>query len=340
MIELPTVREARLYERKNGLIECLLCAQNCKIPLRKRGFCNTRLNEEGKLYTLIYGDIVACESRPMEIKPFFHFYPGKTTMTFCAPSCNLRCQWCQNNHLSRREPRPLKARHVPPEEILTAAEACGDIGVCASFTEPTLLFEYLLDLFPITKERDMVNTMVSNGYMSARALEMLVNAGLDAINVDVKGSDEVYRKYCSARKGDSPPWETIRHALNLGVHVEVVHLVVTGLNDNVRAIKEVCEKHLRFASPDVPLHITAYFPACKYNEPPTSVDFLKSAWHIAKSAGIKFAYMGNVGMPPFENTYCPNCGALLIKRSAFRVLSNRLKERKCPSCSSAINIVL
>lgn len=340
MIKLATVREASLYRTKDKTTECLLCAQTCIIEPGKRGFCNTRLNEGGKLYTLIYGDIATCESRPMEIKPFFHFHPQKTTMTFCAPSCNLRCQWCQNHHLSRRAPRPGKARFVAPEEIITAAKACGDIGICVSFTEPTLLFEYCLDLFPMVRAHGMVNTMVSNGYMSTRALEMLARAGLDAINVDVKGSEDVYRKYCQARSGDLQPWETVRRALSLGIHVEVVHLVVTGLNDNAEAFKSICERHLEFAGPHVPIHITAYFPAYRYNEPPTSTEFLINAWHIARSSGINFPYVGNASIPPFENTICPGCGKTLIERAGFRVNSIKLCDRRCPYCSEDINIVI
>ncbi len=339
-MELPVVREAKLYRSKDKMTECLLCGQNCVIESGQRGFCNTRLNKGGKLYTLIYGDIVACESRPMEIKPFFHFHPGKTTMTFCAPSCNLRCQWCQNHHLSRRVPRPLKAKFVAPEEIITAAKACGDIGICVSFTEPTLLFEYCLDLFPMVRAQGMVNAMVSNGYMSARALEMLVRAGLDAINVDVKGSYETYRKYCQARGGDLKPWETVKRALILGIHVEVVHLVVTGLNDRAQDFKAICERHLEFAGQHVPLHIIAYFPAYRYNKPPTSIEFLKSAWHTARSLGINYPYIGNVNIPPYENTICPGCGKTLIERTGYRVNSFKLKNGRCPNCAEEINIVV
>lgn len=332
MLELPCVHKAYLNEKENGGIRCGVCMQACLIPEGERGFCETRMNLGGELHTLAYGDILACESRPMEIKPFFHFHPGKSTMTIAGPSCNLRCPWCQNHELSRAAPRPLKAERSSMADVVMAAEAAGDIGLCVSFTEPLMLFEYCLGLFRESGAKKMVNTFVSNGYMTSDALHMLGRAGLNAINVDIKGSDRVYREYCGGRAGDAPPWENVRGALEMGIHVEVVHLVVTGLNDSEDEFREVCRKHLEYAAPEVPLHITAYGPAYRYDMPPTSVEFLQRAHEIAKGAGILFPYLGNVPGHPLENTYCPECGELLLKRSGYRLERDLTDGSKCPSC--------
>jgi pyruvate formate lyase activating enzyme len=341
LIGLPTVHKAYLVERAHGAstVRCAACGQACEIPEGEAGFCRTRLNIGGELNTLTYGDVIACESRPVEIKPFFHFHPGASMMTICGPSCNLRCPWCQNHRLSRAAPRPLVAEFVSMLDIVEAARAAGDIGVCVSFTEPLMLFEYCLGLFRETASRGMVSSFVSNGYMTGEALLMLARAGLNAINVDIKGSDLVYREHCGARQGDRPAWETVRGALELGIHVEVVHLVVTGLNDNEPDFLALCRKHLEYAAPEVPLHITAYRPAFEYREPPTSVDFLEWAYFAAKKAGILFPYLGNVPGHPLTSTYCPGCGDLLLERSESGLERDLTDGFKCRACGYLLPIV-
>lgn len=356
LLDLPTVHKAYLVEKTYGetTVRCGACRQACEIPEGEKGFCETRINIDRELYTLTYGDVVAAESRPVEIKPFFHFHPGRSMMTICCPSCNLRCGWCQNHELSRAVPRPLKARQVPMREVVDAAQAAGDIGICVSFTEPLMLFEYCLGLFRESGSRGMANAFVSNGYMTSDALHMLVRAGLNAINVDIKGSERVYREYCGARAGDIPAWETVRNALEMSVHVEVVHLVVTGLNDREDEFREVCRKHLEYGGPQVPLHITSYRPAFEYEEPPTSVKFLEWAYGAAKEAGIFFPYLGNVASAhpslhprnggdmtghPFESTYCPECGELLLERSGFALVGDLTAEYRCTTCGYRLPVV-
>jgi pyruvate formate lyase activating enzyme len=341
LLELPTVHKAYLVEKTYGEtdVRCGVCAQACRVPEGDKGFCETRVNIERELYTLTYGDVIAAESRPVEIKPFFHFHPGKSMMTIAGPSCNLRCPWCQNHELSRAVPRPLKARHVPMREVVDAAEAAGDIGICVSFTEPLMLFEYCLGLFRESGARGMVNAFVSNGYMTSDALHMLARAGLNAMNVDIKGNERVYRECCGGRAGDLPAWETVRNALKMGVHVEVVHLVVTGLNDREEEFREVCVKHLEYGGPEVPLHITAYRPAFEYDRPATSLRFLEWAYVAAKESGILFPYLGNVREHPYENTFCPGCGELLLERSYFELKRDLTDDGKCPSCGRQIPLV-
>lgn len=335
----PTVREALLSDPSPEGVRCGLCHQRCLVREGERGVCGTRVNIEGKLQTVVYGDIVSCQSRPVEVKPLFHFHPGKTLMTFCCPGCNLRCPWCQNHSLSRADPRPLKADLVRIEEITSAAEAAGDSGVCASFTEPTLLFEYCLGLFREVRERGMVNTMVTNGYMTPEALHMLCRAGLDAMSVDVKGSDAVYRDYCQAPDGALPVWENIRAAIEAGIHVEVVHLAVTGLNDDMDEFADIVEKHLEYAGRLVPLHITAYRPAYLYHRPPTPGGFLEEAYRLARDRGVAFPYLGNVPGHPYQNTFCPECEETVLTRSGYRLESDMTDDHRCPACGYRLQVV-
>lgn len=341
MIDLPTVHKAYLVEQTYGTqtVRCGVCAQRCEIEKDARGVCETRLNLEGQLYSLTYGDLLSCESRPVEMKPFYHFRPGKSMMTVSTASCNFDCPWCQNHLQSRTPPRPLKARHVPMREVADAAVASGDIGVCVSLTEPLMLFEYCLGLFREAGARKLDCAFVSNGYMTSDALHMLARAGLNAMNVDIKGDDSVYRDLCGAAAGASPAWETVKNALESDIHVEVVHLVVTGVNDDEASFADVVEKHLEFAGSTVPLHINAYEPACDFDAPPTSVEVLESFHAAAKGAGIDFAYVGNVPGHELANTYCPQCGNVLLVRSSGKLEEDLTDGFTCRSCGYALPLI-
>ena len=325
--------EAKLYRRVRGKVVCQLCWRFCKLDEGEIGFCNVRVNKNGKLITLTYGNLSAIESRPIEIKPFFHFKPGSTSLTFSTYSCNLDCPWCQNWHLSKVPP-PIKKRIIKPEEIVDTALRHGDISLCASFNEPTLLFEFLLDAFKIAKNKGLLNTMVSNGYMTPMALKMLKDAGLDAINIDIKGNEETYEKYCNGKA--KFVWRTAKEAVKLGIHVEMVNLIITDVNDSEDTIKEVVENHLKFVGSEIPIHFTRYFPAYMFNNPPTKIETLEKAIKIAKREGISYVYIGNVPGHRYENTYCPSCGELLIKRYSYRVLENKIENGRCFKCGREI----
>lgn len=335
-----TVRRSLFYKRgKAGKVKCSLCERRCEIAECQKGFCKTRKNIGGKLYTLVYGDISAIESRPVEIKPFFHYWPGSTALTFSTWSCNFDCVWCQNFHLSKASPETAKAVYCPPERIVELALASGDTGLCASFQEPTLLTDWVLQVFKLGKERGVrYCCYVSNGYMTLEAMEKLFESGLDGLKIDVKGDGEVYAKYCGGADVEKV-WRNVREAKNVGLHVEVVYLVVRGVNDDEENLRWVIEKHLENAGPKTPLHFTRYFPAYKFHNPPTKVETLEKAYEMAKKAGVLHPYVGNVSGHKYENTYCPNCGEKLVKRFGYHILKYTItKEKKCPKCGTEIPI--
>jgi len=210
---LPTVHRAYRWESEDGAARCGVCHQNCLVGEGDWGFCGVKVNLGGELHTVVYGDILLCESRPVEMKPFFHFHPGRSLMTICGPSCNMRCPWCRNHRLSQVKPRPLKAGQVPMMEIVRAAEESGDVGLCVSVTEPTLMLEYCMGLFREAGARKLDCTFVSNGYFTSDALHMLARSGMNALSVDIKGSADVYRDYCQAPGGDIPAWTTVKDSL-------------------------------------------------------------------------------------------------------------------------------
>jgi len=336
----PTVREAVLYDKVgNNKVRCRTCERRCIVTPGEDGFCQTRRNKAGKLYTLVYGDISSLSANPIEKKPFFHFWPGTSALTIGTWSCNFACPWCQNSDISKYPPNPARASYVAPETLvkMTLREGCR--GTSISFNEPTLLFEYSLDVFPLARERGLYNTYVSNGYMTGEALEMLKAAGMDAIKFDVKGGGEAVRRYCGADV--EVVWRNVGKAKRLGMHVEVVNLVIPGLNDSEDCLEELIEQHLKEAGPDTPLHFTRFHPDYKMTDRPrTPVETLEKAYRTAKKAGVRYVYLGNVPGHPGENTYCPGCGELLIERFGFTVCKYKVsKEKRCPRCGWEIPIV-
>jgi pyruvate formate lyase activating enzyme len=340
LITYPTVRRALFYERlPDNNVKCSLCERRCEIPVGSEGVCKTRMNIDGELYTLVYGDISAIESRPIEIKPFFHYWPGSTALTFSTWSCNVNCAWCQNFHLSKLQPEPSKAIYYPPERIVEMAICNSDAGLCASFQEPTLLSEWAIPLFRFGKEKGIKYCCyVSNGYMTLEALKALCEAGLDVLKIDIKGDSETYEKYCGNADVDKI-WRNAREAKRLRLHVEIVNLVVRDVSDSEETLQSVVERHLKEVGAETPLHFTRYFPAYKFENPPTRVETLEKAYEMAKKAGVLYPYIGNVSGHKYENTYCPNCGEKLIQRYEYYVLQYRLSEEKrCPKCATVIPI--
>lgn len=324
----------------DSALRCSLCRRRCLIKPGEVGFCRTRRNVQGNLQSVVYGRLAALESRPIEIKPFFHFHPGSTALTYCSYSCNLRCRWCQNWHLSRKDPLQARAKYVSPEDLVDMALHLGDQGLCCSFTEPTLLHEYNVAAFSLAKAAGLYTCYVSNGYMTLETLQELQSAGLDAIKIDVKGNADVYREYCAAPHGEKV-WETAATAKEMGLHVEIVNLLVTGVNDSEEALRDLIHRHVQAVGCETPLHFTRYHPAYQMQAPPTGISTLQHACDLARQAGLAYPYLGNVHGHPAENTYCPSCGQLLIERSSYTVRRILLTPlNKCPSCGRSIACIL
>jgi len=309
------------------------------MTIGSKGFCKTRVNVDGDFYTLVYGDISAIESRPIEIKPFFHYWPGSTALTFSTWSCNLDCLWCQNFHLSKQQPEPTKALYFSPERVIDLAFYNGDVGLCASFQEPTLLSEWAIPLFKLGKQNGIKYCCyVSNGYMTLDVLKALCNAGLDGLKIDIKGDEDVYKKYCGVADV-AKIWRNAAEAKKLGLHVEIVNLVITNVNDGEENLHWVIEHHLKSVGAETPLHFTRYFPAYKFDNPPTKIAVLENAYEIAKHAGVLYPYIGNVDGHRYEHTYCPNCGETLVKRYGYYIIKYGItKDKKCPNCGLQIPI--
>ncbi|MGQ9680629.1 MAG: AmmeMemoRadiSam system radical SAM enzyme [Candidatus Bathyarchaeia archaeon] len=340
LLTYPNVRLSPLYdELVGGKLRCGVCERRCIIPLGEVGFCRTRMNIDGRLYTLVYGDISSISANPIEKKPFFHFWPGSSALTIGTWSCNFTCPWCQNYEISTSSPEPLKANYINPDKFVRIIEHERCHGCSISFNEPTMLFEYSLDVFPLARQAGFYNTFVSNGYMTLEALRMLRDAGMDAIKFDVKGCGEAVRKYCGADV--NIVWRNVSEAKRLGMHVEVVMLVIPGVNDDEECLTSIAKRHLEEAGPESPIHFTQFYPTYKMmGKHRTPIETLEKAHRMAVAEGVKYVYAGNVPGHILENTYCPECGELLIERYGFSVKRYRITpEKKCPRCKLAIPII-
>ena len=329
-------REARLYERVGeGAVRCLICERGCVLEDGATGICRNYVNDDGKLLHLGYGLLSAVESRPIEVKPLFHYWPNSTALTFSGYGCNFYCPWCQNSHLSFSKP-PLRAKRVPPKDLVEQAVRRGDEGLCASFNEPATLFDYLLDLFELGGKRGLYGVLVTNGYFTERALRMLLEVGADGFSVDIKG--------CPAARGALTSidhlkvFRNARLILDMGGHVEMVYLVVTGFNDSSECAEWIFEKHLEYLGEAAPIHINRYYPANFWNKPSTPLGKLLKFRDMALRMGIEYVYVGNVGMPELEATKCPRCGKILIERSGYRVTYFKLDGDRCPRCGYKITL--
>ncbi|HET7089843.1 MAG TPA: AmmeMemoRadiSam system radical SAM enzyme [Anaerolineae bacterium] len=334
MIDSMFVRESLLQEKTDGKVRCHVCERRCTIGAGGAGWCRTRENRSGRLVTLIYGAASSIAVNPIEKKPFYHFYPGTLTLTAGSWSCNFGCPWCQNWDISKTPP-PRAGEYVSPERFVELAENYTCQGTSISFNEPTLSLEWSLDVFRLARGRGLYNTYVTNGYMTPEALSLLIDAGLDAMNVDVKGDAVAVRKYGKGIDVDKV-WAVCRLARSGSVHIEITTLVIPTVNDSDAALRSIAERMVNDLGPDVPWHVTGYYPAYKFTAPPTSIRTLERAWHIGKDAGLEFVYVGNVPGHRFDNTYCPTCDTLLLRRRGFDVLHNAVRRGRCPHCERPI----
>ena len=327
------MREAMLWKKGEGnSVNCFLCNRKCTIPEGKRGFCRVRENQGGTLYSLVYGKAVSYTIDPIEKKPFYHFMPGTSCFSFATVGCNFRCEHCQNWGIS--QPEKIFGEDLPPEKLVEMAKRSS--GIAYTYTEPTIFFEYAKDTAELARPQGLYNVFVTNGYMTSEAVKEM--GFLDASRIDLKAfTDEFYVKVCGGAHLE-PVLNSIK-LLHKRMHVELITLLIPTLNDSEDELRAL-SKWVRDVSPDIPLHFTAYYPAHKMTLPPTPLETLEKARKIAMEEGVRFVYTGNIPGAPGENTYCPNCGELLIKRIGFGISENKLTGKNtCPECGEKIPVV-
>jgi len=331
------MKEAYLYDKQSGAkVRCFLCSHRCLIADGKRGVCCVRENKEGTLYSLVYEKLISANVDPIEKKPFFHFLPGSRAFSVAAPGCNFRCLHCQNHEISQlpRDKEIIMGEKVSGEEIVSLALKYNCASISYTYTEPTIFFEYAYDTAKIARTKGLKNNFVTNGYMTAEALDMIAPY-LDGANVDLKSfSEAFYKKVCGARL--KPVRESITKMHALGIWVEVTTLIIPTLNDAVGELREVA-RFLLSVSPAIPWHVSAFYPTYRMmDKPRTSPEIIRRAREIGLEEGLRYVYTGNIPGAEGENTSCYHCKKVLIRRHGYHIAENNITGGKCPHCGTLI----
>ncbi len=331
--------EAFLYKPlKGNRVRCDLCAHHCVVKDGEIGICGVRENRSGRLYSTVYGKLVAANIDPIEKKPLFHLMPGSRSFSIATIGCNLKCRFCQNADIAQVSIGQQGVRNgteFSPEQIVAAAVKENCASIAYTYTEPTVFFEFAYHTAKLATEKGIKNVFVTNGFMSADALEM-IKPYLTAANVDLKAfTDDFYRDYCGARI--APVKETLKQMKAFGILVEVTTLVIPGLNDGKTELKNIADFIAGTLGDDTPWHVSRFHPTHKLtHQPPTPVDTLISARKIGINAGLKYVYTGNIPGHGGEDTICHECGKPIIERSGFLVTKTAVKRGKCQFCGEPI----
>ena len=332
------MREAMFYEKQdNKFVRCFLCSHRCTIPESKKGICNVRLNKDGVLYTLVYGNLVSEAIDPIEKKPLYHFHPGSLAYSIATPGCNFKCKNCQNFEISQvtNGKEIITREFTKPEDLISAAKKYDCLSIAYTYTEPTIFFEYAFDTAILAHESGLKNIFVTNGYITEEAL-IKISPFLDGANIDLKSfSDNFYRKNCGAEL--QPVLDSIKLYKKLGIWIEITTLVIPTLNDTEEEFKGIAD-FIKNLGAETPWHISAFHPTYKMLElPRTPSSTLRKARKIGYELGLKYIYTGNVPGDEGENTYCFNCGEILIKRYGFQLANKKIENGKCPRCNTKID---
>ena len=329
--------ESYLYEKLNGEVRCKTCWHRCKLKDGKWGICRVRKNENGVLKVYNYGLISSIALDPIEKKPLNNFKPGTKVLSFGSVSCNFRCLHCQNYEISTADLSYPYLRELSPEDVLELCRFENADGIAWTYNEPTILHEFALDASKLAKKEGYFIVYVTNGYMTPEAVDQF--DVLDAANVDVKAFNQrFYSKICKAKL--EYVLDTVEYMHKKGIFLELTYLIIPDENDSKEEIKEFAEWVVSIDK-SIPVHFSRFHPDYKMlNKPVTPVKTIEMAIEIARDAGVEYVYAGNVWGHKYENTFCPNCGELIIERVGFYIKRINLNGNRCPSCGYKQNIIL
>lgn len=325
------MKEALYYEKsQHTRVKCNLCPHNCLIKENSVGRCDVRKNHKGKLFSLNYGRISSWGMDPIEKKPLYHFYPGSYIFSIGSIGCNFECRFCQNWQIAQCN--DVKTMKTTAETIVEEAKTRdGNVGIAFTYSEPMVWYEFVLETAKLAKTKGLKTAVITNGFINQEPLKELLSF-IDAMNIDVKAyTQDFYKTYTKGRL--TPVLKTVETAVD-NCHIEVTNLIIPGLNDSEQEA-EAFSSWLASINPDIPLHITRYFPNYKMNIQPTPLATLEKLRETALKK-LNYVYIGNV--LGGSTTYCPECGKPLIKRNGY-IWNGGLKNNKCKACGKEINII-
>ena len=328
------LKEASYYKKLGESVQCALCPHFCFIKQNEVGKCYIRKNINGVLYSLTYEKPAVICKDPIEKKPLYHFLPGTKSFSIGMAGCNMQCGFCQNWDLSQRGTE-RNVLSINAEEIVSQVKDSKCPSISYTYSEPLVSYEYMLDIAKIARGKKIKNVMVTNGFINQEPLKELCKY-IDASNIDLKSiNNDFYDITCKAKL--EPVLETIKTMHKKGIWIELTNLIIPGLNDSEKDIRNLVLWVKNNLEADVPLHFSGFFPNYKMRHVEiTSKEMLRKAREIAVKEGIHYVYTGNVLDEEGNNTYCHKCKKLLIERRGFMIIENKIKKGKCPYCEENI----
>lgn len=331
--------ESKLYKKLDkNKVRCQTCAHNCVLSPGDFGLCGVRYNKEGILKVLNYKRAISLSADPIEKKPLYHFLPETKSFSVATVGCNFSCDFCQNASISQfsaqQNENKVPGKKISPKEIVKKAKKAKCKSIAYTYTEPTIFFEYALEIMKEAKKQNLKNVWVTNGYMSEEALAEIIPY-LDAAAVDLKSfSNDFYQNRCNAQI--KPVLRNLKLLKREGAWLEVITLLIPKENDSKEELKSIAEFIKEKLGASTPWHLSRFRPAFKMKDKrPTKPEKIKQVFQIGNNTGLEYVYAGNIRMPKLTETHCPNCNETVIERVGFRaqVLA---EDGKCPNCNEEI----
>ncbi|MDP2183633.1 MAG: AmmeMemoRadiSam system radical SAM enzyme [Actinomycetota bacterium] len=335
---------ALLWEQEGDRIRCGLCPHRCLISAGATGVCGVRKNVDGTLIALTYGTISSIAADPIEKKPVYHYFPGTAVLSIGSIGCSMKCGHCQNWRISRARPGEaadeVELHTLSPEAVVDMARKYRCPGVAFTYNEPVIWAEYVRDVARLCRESGLFTVMVTNGYITSEGLDLL-GPHLDVWRVDLKGAtDETYRRLCKVSSVEPIMKAAVRAKTQWEMHVEVVTNVIPTINDSAEELRTMAVWIAEALGADTPWHVTRFFPYLEFADlPATPIETLRMARAIGQEAGLHHVYVGNVEDPQGEDTICPSCRSVAVRRSGYTILDRRTRGGSCAKCGRDLNIV-
>ncbi|MFO7940142.1 MAG: AmmeMemoRadiSam system radical SAM enzyme [Bacteroidales bacterium] len=327
-------KEAAYYQQVGDKVQCLLCPHECILSNGQAGICNVRYTRNNTLYTRVYNRLASVHMDPIEKKPLYHFYPGSQVLSVGTVGCNMQCAFCQNWEISQFDGNGIAGAtfEVSAEALVDRALKSRCLGVAYTYNEPTVFYEFMLEIARQVKAAGLKNVMVTNGYINPEPLTSLFPY-IDAFSVDLKGFTEAFYRQ-ETKASLAPVLETVAKIRKAGKHLELVNLIVPNQNDHEESFLEMMHWIREHLGKRTVLHLSRYFPAFRMEDDPTPLSVMHHFHEVAKTY-LDFVYLGN--MREAADTFCPVCGALLLSRSQFQVLARNISpDGHCEKCNEPI----
>lgn len=327
--------EAFHYESDGEVVQCQVCPNLCELAPGDRSICRSKVNINGKLYSLAYGNPCSCHVDPIEKKPLYHFFPRSMILSIATTGCSFRCLNCQNWEISQKKPEDVRHGELFPKEVVLTAQKKNIPAIAYTYSEPITFYEYMFDTAVQARKEGLRNVLVSNGYINPEPFSKLCRY-LDGANVNLKSfDDDVYR--CLNGGTLNPVLDTFKAMHRTGVWFEMTTLVVPTYVDKPEMIKRMCGWILKELGPDYPLHFLRFFPRYKLNRlPATPVEVLEKMKDLALKEGIHYVYIGNVPGHKSSHTYCHSCSKVLIQRKGYMIEAYHIDGGRCKFCNAVI----